>query len=322
MVVKKKLLALGGVYVDINCTRFPLPDSGLPLETETVGNNYELAPGGSAPNFARLCASLELPTTFVGKIGNDRLGHILTELMQAAGVEPACIIDENVTTNISINLVNDRSQSIMAVAGTANQSLEAGEVTAHIHSQLQHLDYLYLGGCFKLKKLLPAFERLAADAKAAGVKLVLDHARITSDVTAAEMEVVKNLALQADFYFPSNDEFCQLWGAGSIEVGLQSLSKLTNGTIIVKDAERGAVTIAEGEIVRVPAFKVQPINTVGAGDSFNAGFIAGAAQGLGLRESIQLGCAVAALKISRTALPTLTEARALVRTGQTAPLVT
>ena len=62
-----ELIAIGGVYVDINVPNFPLAESGLQLETEVVGQEYQVEPGGLAVNFARLCSTLEIPTTFIDK---------------------------------------------------------------------------------------------------------------------------------------------------------------------------------------------------------------------------------------------------------------
>lgn len=77
-----ELLAVGSAYVDINCTHFPFDDQGFLPETEVVGEDYEVVPGGSALNFVRFCANLGCSAAFVGKVGQDRMGKLLTELVQ------------------------------------------------------------------------------------------------------------------------------------------------------------------------------------------------------------------------------------------------
>ncbi len=298
------LLAIGGAYIDINVPDFPLPETGLVLETEVVGEGYRLEPGGSAVNFARLCAALEISTTFIGKVGNDSLGRILSDLLRGDKVSPALIAADNVSTNVSFNMVNGGGKSIMAVAGTANQALTADEVYAQASQRLAASAYLFLGGCFKLKSLMPVFARLARDARAAGTKVVLDHARLNSSVTEAEKQAVRDLALLADYYLPSADEFKELWDVPSIEDGLRALSGRTTAVIIVKNGDKGVVAQLDGKIVTVPAFAVTPIHTIGAGDSFDAGFIAALHKGQTPLASIRFGCATAALKISQEALPT------------------
>ena len=84
---------------------------------------------------------------------------------------------------------------------------------------------------------------------------------------------------------------------------MRSFASKAAATIIVKCAEEGAYGIENGEVVHMFAFSVRPRNTVGAGDSFNAGMIAAQSVGLTLRKSMEFACAVAALKISRDELP-------------------
>ncbi|MDB5175608.1 MAG: pfkB-3 [Candidatus Saccharibacteria bacterium] len=299
-----ELLAIGGAYVDINCPDFPFDNTGLQPETEIVGGDYLFEAGGSAPNFVRLCSALEIPTTFIGKVGEDKMGQVFSDLLEAAGVTPALIVESEVKTNISMNLVNSDGKSIMAVAGNANQSLSAPEVQAKVEELLNTSSYLFIGGCFKLKSLLPAFTELVAAAKDKGVKTVLDHGRLNSGVTADEIETVKRLAQSVDYYLPSTVELQELWQVSSIEEGLQLLARTATGMTVVKDGNNGAVAIVDNAVVKVPAFNVQPIHTVGAGDSFDAGFIAAQSEGKSVFDSIKFACATAALKISQDTLPT------------------
>jgi ribokinase len=301
---QSELLAIGGCYVDINCPDFPLGADGLKPETEVVGANYLFEAGGSAPNFVRMCSALEIPTTFIGKVGEDQMGSVFKSLLEAAGVTPAMIEDPTVQTNISMNLVNSGGKSIMAVVGSANKSMSAPEVQTKVAELLDTSAYLFLGGCFKLKTLMPAYTELVATAKNKGVKTVLDHGRVINGVTADEQEAVKQLALSVDYYLPSTTEMQELWGVSSIEEGLRLLSRNAKGTTVLKDGENGAVSIIDNELVRVPAFDVRPIHTVGAGDSFDAGFIAAQSEGLDVRSSMRFACATAALKISQSTLPT------------------
>lgn len=307
-----ELIAIGGAYVDINAPNFPLGEEGLQLETEIVGQEYQVEPGGSAVNFARLCAALEIPTTFIGKIGRDELGDTLSRLLVESQVSPSLIVSESAATNIGFNMIHTNGKSIMAVVGTANQALTADEVYSKASEKLTAGSYLFLGGCFKLKKLMPAFVQLATDAKTAGAKVALDHGRITNNASEEDKETMRQLALSVDFYLPSADEFIQLWNVPSIEEGLVQLSQKTTGIVVVKNSDQGAVTLLGGKVITVPAHDVSPIHTIGAGDSFDAGFIAAQYRGEDLLASIQFGCATAALKISRDSLPTADDVRNLI----------
>ncbi len=308
-----RLISVGGIYADINVPNFPISKSGLQLETEIVGGDYILELGGSAVNFARLCSALEIPTAFIGKIGNDHLGEIVISLLVKAGIYPSLITSDSVSTNVSFNMVNATGESVMAVAGTANQALTADEVYKQITEFLDDSSYFYIGGCFKLKTLVPAFVKLAQDAKARGTKVVLDHGRLNDTLTEEDKETVRQLALLADIYLPSEDEFRQLWNVDSIEAGLLNLRQQGAGTVIVKAGKQGAKTLTNGQIVTVESFAVTPIHTIGAGDSFNAGFIAAQSKGMDIIGSMRFACATGALKISQTALPTYQQIIQLVQ---------
>jgi ribokinase len=298
------ILTLGSAYMDTHVPGFPFTEQGLLPETETIGGDYGITPGGSAVNFARNCIKLGLKATFVGKVGNDLYGKLLAQKLQAEHVTPELITDDEVSTNIGINLINEDGLTIMAVAGTANQALGPNDVAEKIEPLLPEIDYLYFGGCFKLKRLFPVLKQLAQDAQASGTKVVIDHGRVPENVTAEDKAIVRSLVSLADYYFPSEGEFLNLWHATSIEAGLHAVTLKAGGHIAIKCSNKGAYSIADDQILHVPAFRVTPRHTAGAGDSFNAGFITATAGGLSLQQSLEFGCAVAALKISRDSLPT------------------
>jgi sugar/nucleoside kinase (ribokinase family) len=302
--MSKKILTIGGVYLDINATDFPIGDEGLQPETELVGNHYITELGGAAVNFARIAETLDLRTSFIGKVGKDEFGKVIAKLMEAVGIDSRLVVDELTSTNISFNMANSHGQTAMAVVGNANQSLRPEEVIGETLEFMDQYDYIMIGGCFKLRQLMPAFFNIVDHAKVSGTKIVLDHGRINSHVTEADKQRVRELVAKVDYYLPSRDEFMQLWKANSIEEGLRTVSQRTDATIVVKDGKNGAVTLIYDKAVRVPTFSVQPIHTVGAGDSFNAGLIAALAENAELTEAIRYANAVAALRISSDSPPT------------------
>lgn len=298
------LIAIGAIYVDINAYGFPFSDQGLQVETETIGNDYVVEPGGSAVNFAKLCAKMGLPTSFIGKVGHDDPAQILIKELAEADIEPRLIESPDVQTNLSFNMTSPDGKSIMTVVGSANQALTADEVYEKAAELLTDSPYLYLGGCFKLKALLPAYQRLAKRAKQTGTTIVLDHGRLNNTVTEDEKETVRQLALLADIYLPSCDEFQELWDAASIEEGLINFGAQSKASIVVKDGSKGAFTVIDGQLHQIAPFKATPTYMIGAGDSFNAGLIAGLYNGMSLLESARFASATAALKITHPELPT------------------
>lgn len=304
------ILSLGSAYVDINEPLFPVKSLREREKSEVVGANYEIVPGGSALNFAQMCARLDLKPVFVGKIGNDEMGRILTEQVEEKGVIPGFIQADNVSTNVSVNLgIEDY---VYEVLGTANQSLEPDEVRARLEYYLGDVKYFYLGGVFKLRNLLPTLAALAEEAQSRGVEVVLDHGRITNQVSDDDKQTVRDLLSHVDYYLPSRDEFLDLWDAQSLDEAFARVRQISKAVLVVKDGENGAIGMDGKQIFRVPAFDVIVNNLVGAGDAFNAGFIKGRSLGENLATSMAYGCATAALKISASELPTLEKVRSLL----------
>ncbi len=297
-----KILSLGASYFEITSINFPLPDT-LTIETETVGKEYIIDPGGSAIYFARVSASLGLSPIFIGKRGKDYLGEQLEEMLEEFGITPSYTVSDEVQTNVAINYVRPDGKTLMFVSGSANQALEHHEVESKILDSLVSVNYLYLGGGFKLLSLLPMYADVIKKAKESGVKVIIDHGRVNTALTPESIATMKDAIARADYYLPSKDELLAVWEAESIEHAIKKVREVSAATIVVKDSENGAYGSIGDEIVHCKAFEVVPKNTVGAGDSFNAGFIRAQIEGMDLYESLRFGCATAALKISEGDLP-------------------
>jgi ribokinase len=299
-------VALGSCYVDIDASGFPYDASGIPVGVELVGGDYEMVPGGSAVNFCRLLHRLGVESAFIGMVGEDENSHTLERLLREAGVEPALIRKPDVTTNVSFNLTSRNGQQHnMFVVGTANGTLDAENVLPKLREVILSAQTLYLGGCFKLKGLQSSFGEIADIVAQHEATLVVDHGRVPSDTPVDTFAAVKGLVLRANYYLPSKDEFCALWGVDSTEAGLHMLhDQAPNLVVVVKDSSNGAFYFADEEVKHAPAVAVESVvSLTGAGDSFNAGFMAAMAKKLPVAEAVSYGCSVAAAKISGRDVP-------------------
>lgn len=298
-------IAIGSCYVDTNPEDYPFGDTGIPAEVELVGGRYETVPGGSAVSFCLLLQALGLETAFIGMAGTDPNGDLLTSLLNQRGIEPMLIRQPNVLTNISFNMTNPQGKHIMLVAGTANASLSPETVIPKLKDVLPQVRTLYLGGCFKLKTFIHAFAEIANYARQNKVTLVVDHGRIPDRTSTETLKAIKELVTKADYYFPSRDEFFELWGVNNIEDGLRALTvQAPNLVTVVKSGGDGAYFLANDTIQHIEAMRVDKvINATGAGDSFNAGVIVALNHGHNLRDAIVYGCQIAAAKIASKPLP-------------------
>ncbi|MEK9179252.1 MAG: carbohydrate kinase family protein [Patescibacteria group bacterium] len=297
MAIKKyDVLSLGATYLDINSTNFPF-GNGLRPETETIGREYEIALGGSAVTLARISSLLGLKAVFIGKIGKDTAGELITKLMHEKGIFADFIRSGSVQTNLGLNFVDPTGKTLMTGVGSANGSLTGEEMYDKVAEHLPQVKYLYLGGYFKLRTLLPFYTRLIEEAHKHTVQIILDHGRITNQVTEKDKDALRERVALVDFYLPSEEEFCTLWGSDLDEAILNCLAR-TSARIVIKRAEKGSIGLFGLERHDVGGFLVKPMNTVGAGDSFNAGFLTAHIQGKLFRDCLVYANATAALKIS------------------------
>jgi len=313
---QSSVLAIGSVYLDINATGFPF-ESGFPAEKEIVGGHYEAVLGGSAANFSKTIAALGASPILIGKTGDDAIGHLLTNMMIRHGIRPALVRSKAVSTNLGINLVNRYGKRAMLVLGTANQSLRPREVVSKLDRHINKVSYLYLGGYFKLTSLtLPYFLTMIRRAKRSGVRVVLDHGRITNIVSENKVKNLVSLlrALSGtDYYLPAEKEFLRVFRARDIEQGLETFRQVSPAIVVVKQSSKGATWMVGSESMYSPAYQVKPQYTTGAGDAFNAGFIKAQMDEKSFEESIRFANATAAEKISHEDLPTIGGIEKLVR---------
>lgn len=302
---KDRVISIGTAYLDIDIFEVPFGRSGTAPNTGVLfGKEYETSPGGSASKFATVGKSMGLATIFIGKVGNDDHGQLLKGKHVESGVVPALVISSKVQTNIAVHLHNGQ-ETIMVGAGNANQSLTKEEIVRELAPNLNQVDFIYFGGVFAIRSMsIDDYIDLAQKARDQGVKVILDHGRINNRITPEIIQKIQELVAFVDFYLPSRDEFLYVWNSEDIYQGLTKIREKSEATVAVKDSDQGAVGMRGSTIAQVPAFKVPVINHIGAGDSFNVGFIKAVTEGLSLEECIIYGNATAAVKVSQRHLPT------------------
>ena len=132
--------------------------------------------------------------------------------------------------------------------------------------------------------------------KLSGLTTSLDTNDDPENLWAAE---VKDVLKSVDVFLPNEQEACKLARAGDVESALEYLSSLVS-IVVIKCGARGVVAKHGSKRFTVPARPVQPVDTVGAGDSFNAGFLHEFIRGSAVQDCLEYGVACAALSATRT----------------------
>ena len=266
----------------------------LPVAGETLlGYDFFTAPGGKGANQAVGAALLGRTSYMIGRVGNDSFGQELLTSLKVAGVQTdSILIDDTTSSGVAVIAVDDRSENTIIVIPGAN-----GKVN---HTDIERLEKLLPNARVLLLQLevpLPAIIAAATAAKKAKVKVILDPA-------PAPEKLPDELYQLTDVITPNETEASRLVG---FEITNEETMKkaaeifLSKGvkTAVLKLGSKGVFCATATESFMFPAFKVNAIDTVAAGDAFNAAMAAAFDSGLALREAIKWGAAAGALATTK-----------------------
>jgi sugar/nucleoside kinase (ribokinase family) len=301
------LLVVGDANPDVLVSGAPeTPPAG---QAETLVAGGTLALGGSAAIVACGAARLGLSTALAATVGRDAAGDFVLDVLRTAGVDvSACVRHESLPTALTVCLNRpDGDRAILTAPGCLPEfdAAQVPDVRArHVHAASYFLQPRLAAG-------LPA---LLAGFRSAGASTSLD----TNDDPAGTWRLAPGLLAACDFVLPNEAEALALTGARALPDALAALAE-AGPVPVVKRGGDGAVARHEGADVHARGPRVTPVDTVGAGDGFDAGFLAGWLRSGDLAEALAWGCACGALSTRGTG-GTATQASA-EEAASTAPAV-
>jgi sugar/nucleoside kinase (ribokinase family) len=280
------LLVLGEINVDLIVTGDATPIWG---QHEKLVDDARLVPGGSSVIFACGAARLGLRTAFVGVVGDDVFGAFMRDHLQAAGVHTGyLIVDPTIHTGMTIILSRPEDDRALLTYLGSIAALRAEQVDRAL---LEAARFVHAGSYFMQRGLQPGLPALFAQARAAGAVTSLDTNWDPSGRWGNGLAAVLE---QTDVFLPNMGEAQAIAGVADARQALQHLAQRVDIVAIKRGAE-GALAARGAERLACPAPQVTPIDTTGAGDSFDAGFIAALARGLPLPEALAVGTACGSL---------------------------
>lgn len=311
----KPAVVLGDANVDLTIR---LPDrtgAGADLSRSEPA----LGGGGTAANTAAALARLGLEVEFVGSIGDDGFGRWVTNDFEALGVGRRGLVRlTDAFTPVVIAMLQPDGERHLVVwppRGGAHTRLRPGDLNPEL---INSAGWLHTTGmCLRDSPVRDAVLHGMRLARAAGLPVSLDlNLRIELwGLPAGVREAVAQAVALADVVFGSAaDEIGPLAGGGlPLAEAMQALSGGIR-TIVARSGASGAAAWDGTALLSAPALPVTVQNLVGAGDIFNAGFIAARMEGQNVQEALRWGNAAAAYKIQRGGreLPTGTELRSLL----------
>jgi sugar/nucleoside kinase (ribokinase family) len=291
--------------------------SGVPRELafgqrERLVDAGAVTLGGSAAITACAAARLGLRTAFVGRVGDDASGRFALEALAERGVDVSgCVVDRAVATALTVVLVDGDDRAILTAPGCL-PLLAVEDVDPDLAAASRHVHF---SSYFLQPRLAAGLPAWFAAIRARGGSTSLD----TNDDPSGKWDSgVAEAIAQTDVLLPNESEALALAGRADRDV-LAACRQLTTGSrlAVVKRGPDGALAWCDGMSVTVPAVPIEPVDTVGAGDSFNAGFLAGWLGGQGIAASLRLAAACGSLSTraagGTAAQPTMAEALSAFR---------
>jgi sugar/nucleoside kinase (ribokinase family) len=283
-------------------------------EVERVIESVHMTVGSSSAIFACGAARLDLRVAFFGVVGDDPFGRFVLDAMSARGIDvSACLVEPTRSTGSTVILTSGRDRAILTEMG----AIGAMDVDAVPPSLLERARHLH-SGCFYLQETsrdrLPGFFEAA---RARGTTTSFDT---NWDPSGSWDGGVAEMLGACDIFFPNAVEARRIARRDDVDEAARALARMgargrTDGgpIVAVKLGAGGALACrADGPLVRVPAMRVEPLDTTGAGDSFNAGFLRAWLDGADLLACLRWGEACGAISTRRLGgidgQPTLTEA--------------
>ena len=306
------LLVVGELNADIVVTDpDPVPAFG---QAERLVDDVRLTLGSSSAITACGAARLGLRVAFVGVVGDDALGRFVLDALAARGVDAAaCRVVPRRRTGASVILGNGTDRAILTAIGTIADT-RAADVPDGLLGRVRHL---HVGSYFLQGGLAPDLPRLFLAARANGATTSLDP---NWDPTGSWDGGFAKALAEADVVLPNAAEALRLTAAEDVATAARALAGDAR-IAVVKRGPDGAIAASGGEIVAVAARPVEPVDTTGAGDSFDAGFIAARLDGRSIPDA--LAYAVACGSLSTRAVggtegqPTPSEVEAWLAEGTT-----
>jgi len=304
------LLVLGEINPDIVVRAAdPRPVFG---QVERMVEEIELVIGSSSVIFACGAARLGLRVAMAGTVGDDALGRFMLAAMVERGLEVAAVaVDPVVPTGSSVILSGPADRAVLTAPGTIPLP-RVPDVPAELVRRARHV---HVGSFFLLDAARPDLPGFFRAARATGATTSLD---CNWDPRGEWNGGLRALLAETDVFLPNAAEATRIAGLADVDAAARALASPGPTVVVVKLGAAGALAATpDGRLVRCPALPIDPVDTTGAGDSFDAGFLAGWLAGRPLGACLALGVTCGSLSsrgIGGTAAqPTLPEAEAAAR---------
>ena len=286
-----KIHCVGALVVDMlngPIKQYPVPKVQSQITTEWI----RMAPGGGAANTSSALARMGVTVTAFSKVGNDPNGSFILNELKQAGVDTTgvCVSTKDSTPFTFVGVHADGDRTFIHTPG-ANVTFNLADIDLN-----RVLDCNYL--LYQDVWVLPGFDgkpaaTLLAEARRRGVTTFLDEAF----GYGPKRESFEPMLPHCDYVMPSFDDLQAIYPNSSATDLVDRILGQGAGAVVIKMGPKGCF-VAHGNVrQQVPAYSANVVDTTGAGDCWDAGFIAALSCGKDPVAAAQIGCACAAFGI-------------------------
>ncbi len=290
------ITVVGSINLDLIATVGRLPGPG-----ETVsGENFKTSPGGKGANQALAAARAGAQTRMIGSVGKDAFAVDALACLKEGKVDLSSVREAHAATGTALITVDAKGENMIAAVAGANDAVLAGDLSRVVFAKSEIV-------LAQLEIPLATVKAALEAARKAGAVSILNTAPFNPEAAG--------LLEMADYVVANETEF-DLYGEALALSGrdrparMRALADKTGRTIIVTLGGEGVVAASPEGALTVPALKITPIDTVGAGDTFCGYFGAALDSGLGLEDALRRAAVAGSLACLKPgAQPSIPHAR-------------
>ncbi len=277
--------------LNLDLILYGLPEQLLP-ERELLADRMMLTLGSSSAIVAHNLSALGSRVGFQSRIGNDPLGRIALGRLHESGVDVSNVrvVPGTTTTGLTVILHHEHWRNILTYGGTISE-LVWGDLDLDYLADSRHF---HLSSYYLQRGLRHRVQELFQYLKAKGLTISLD----TNDDPDDRWGDLHDLLQHVDVFLPNEREACKAAGTEDLEDAINRLSRLVP-LLVVKVGPKGALAQRGSERFTARSREVTPVDTVGAGDSFDAGFLHEYVRGSDLGTCLTSGNQAGALSTTR-----------------------
>lgn len=283
------LTVIGSINVDhiLNLEHFPHPGQTLNAK------DYQIAFGGKGANQAVAASRSGANTRFIACVGDDALGHEVKQQLEQDNIDTQAIrVVEKQATGVALIFVNQHAENFIGIHAGANACLDVEYID-------QHADLIKKSQAIllQLETPLPTIIHAAKIAQEAGVQVILNP--------APACELPEELLRLVDIITPNETEALNLTNIiihdeHDAEKAACVLHQKGIKTVLITMGSRGVWLSEYGKGQLISSFKVNAIDTIAAGDTFNGAFVTALLEGQTNEQAARFANAAAAIAVTRS----------------------